>query len=81
VVKMSELENDNDYYILFKATKLNKREAKQVGVALIFGIIGLIVVFCLPIERNKIIDYLIISIFVIGGYILGCKIFKKKNKE
>jgi hypothetical protein len=77
---MSKLENDNDYYILFKTAKLNKREAKQLGVGFIFGIICLIVVFCLPIEKNKTIDYLIISIFVIGGYILGCKIFKKKNK-
>jgi len=77
---MSKLENDNDYYILFKTAKLNKREAKQVGVGIVFGIIGLIVVFCLPIEKNKIIDYLIISIFITGGYILGCKVFKIKNK-
>ncbi len=77
---MTKLENDKDYYVFFQTAKLNKREANQVGVGMIFGVIGLIVVFCLPIERNKIIDYLIISIFVIGGYILGCKIFKKKNK-
>ena len=77
---MSKLENEKDYYILFQTAKLNKREAKQVGIGLIFGIISLVVVFCLPIERNKIIDCSIIAIFVIGGYILGCKIYKKKNK-
>ena len=75
---MSKLEDDNDYYILFKTAKLNKREAKQLGVGFIFGIIGLVVIFCLPIEKSKIIDYLIISIFIIGGYILGYKIFKKR---
>ena len=74
---MSKLENDNDVFISFEGAKLNKKRAKQLGVSFVFGVIGLIVVFSFPIERNKTIDYWIISIFVIIGYILGRKIFKK----
>jgi hypothetical protein len=67
--------NDDDYYILLKGAKLNKREANKAGVGIIFGFIGAVTANVLPIS-GRVAAFLIIAAFAITGYGLGQKLIK-----
>ena len=72
------IKNSNDNYIvLFKGTKLSRREANKVGLSLIVGFGGAILsVLCLGPE-NKLLAFIICAVLAAIGYFwLGKKIFK-----
>jgi hypothetical protein len=75
---MSKKEKDDDYIIDFKGAKLNKRQANSVGFAIIFGILGSLVLLCTPIAKNKAISGCILIVLAIIGLYLGNKLFSKK---
>ena len=70
--------DNNDYYVIFKGTKLKKTQANRCGVGVFFGLFGIILTFVLPFEQYKIINYTIILSFVLIGYfVISPKIFKR----
>jgi len=74
--------NDKDeYYSDFRGVRLNRVEANRVGVGIISGFVGVLLIFILPFEKDSIINYLILTFFVLVGYfIVAPKLFKKKDK-
>ena len=69
--------SNNDYLVLFKGAKLQKREASKVGLGIIFGIVGMLVTKLIP--TVEFFNYAIVFIFAaIGYFVVGNKIFKKK---
>jgi hypothetical protein len=76
---MNKKINDDDYLVLFKGAKLQKREANKVGLGIIFGIAGMLLTNLIPIAKGNFFNYAVIFIFAaIGYFVIGNKIFKKK---
>ena len=74
---MKKKEKD-DYVVLFQGKLLSNREAKKVGLSIIFGLIGAIVAAFGVGSENKILAIFICFLFVAAGYFwIGNKIFKK----
>lgn len=69
----------DDYLVLFRGVKLTKVEANRVGLSSIFGFAGVLLSVFIIKTGNRSIDYLVIISFVIFGYFLGNKIFKRPN--
>ena len=70
--------DEDDYIVLFKGSKLSKREANKVGLSIIFGLIGIAVSFLITGLKNSLVDIVIILAFVLVGYfVVGNKIFKR----
>ena len=67
----------NNYIVLFKGIKLSKREANKVGLAIIFGFVGILMSIFITGGRNRALDLLIIFTFAGIGYFLGSRFFKK----
>ena len=68
----------DDYKVLFKGIKISKREANKVGLGIICGIIGIFIAIFITGGKSKILDYVIILVFMAIGYLwVGNKIFKK----
>lgn len=76
-MNMKKEKRDN-YPVYFKGGKLTRREAKIAETSIVFGIIGMVIVFFTPVAENKLIAYSIIIVFVIIGLYCGNKIFKKE---
>ena len=74
---MKKKEKD-DFVVLFQGKLLSNREAKKVGLSIIFGLIGAIVAAFSVGSENKIVAIFICFLFVAAGYFwIGNKIFKK----
>ncbi|MFA5272252.1 MAG: hypothetical protein WC412_07975 [Candidatus Omnitrophota bacterium] len=71
------MKKNDDYIVLLKGVKLSKREANIVGLSIIFGIIGTVVSMAAVGINNKTIGFMIVAVFVLIGYLIGNKIFKK----
>ena len=70
----------DDYLILFQGAKLSKREANKAGVGVIFGLIGVFLTHFIQVGQSRIVNYIIIIICSLIGYLgLGNRIFKKKE--
>jgi len=66
-----------DYVTFFGGGKLtNKRDANITGLAFFFGIIGIVLCFLVPI-KDRFLSYSIIVVFILIGFLLGNKLFKK----
>jgi hypothetical protein len=68
---------DDDYIVVFKGAKLNKKEANRVGLGIIFGIIGIIVgLIVLGPDRKYLILFTAFCLSLFGYVYLGRKWFK-----
>ncbi|VAV85020.1 hypothetical protein MNBD_DELTA01-394 [hydrothermal vent metagenome] len=68
----------DDYVTLFRGIKLRKRNANVAGLSLIFGMIGMSLTLISPYTRTRYIAFPVILIFVIAGFSLGNRIFKRE---
>ncbi len=68
---------ENHHYWNFQGANLTKRQAKIVGLSVLFGWIGAIMTVLVPLEKSKVIDYVVISFFGLAGYILGRMRFRQ----
>ena len=74
------MDKKDDYLVLFQGAKISKREANKVGVGILFGIIGILGTHYIQIGQAKIINYIVIFIFSLVGYLwVGNKLFKNKS--
>ncbi|MCQ9207739.1 MAG: hypothetical protein NG740_07665 [Omnitrophica bacterium] len=69
----------NNYVVLFKGTKLSRREANKVGLGIVSGVIGIFVSIIAGIKNNHIAFILILIFVAVGYFVVGNKIFKKKT--
>jgi hypothetical protein len=69
--------NDKDYIVIFKGAKLNKRQANQVGLALICGFLAAIVVVPTIGKENPIISKAIVVLFAMAAF-FASRALKKK---
>jgi len=70
--------NKDDYKVVFGGTTISKRESNKAGLALIFGMIGAILVFFVFRIENKIaVFFICLVLSCIGYFVIAPKIFKK----
>ena len=75
------MKKNSDYYIIFSGAKIDKLHGNRVGVGILFGIIGIIFAKYLSIS-SELLNYFVVASFVIVGYfVVGCTIFKKKKDK
>jgi len=68
----------DDYVVLFKGAKLSKKEANKVGIALIFSMIGAVLIYFTFGIENQTAVFLICSVLAsIGYFVIANKIIKK----
>ena len=68
----------DDYIVLFKGAKLSKKEANKVGVALIFAMIGAVLIyFAFGIENQTAVFLICSALASIGYFVIADKIIKK----
>jgi hypothetical protein len=73
---------NNEHYVYFRGARLNKSQANNVGVGIIFGVIGAFFSLLLPFEDQNIASYLTILVFAFLGYFfIGPKIFNRRSSE
>jgi hypothetical protein len=71
----------DDYLVDFKGAKLTQLEANRISIGILFGILGIAVVFFLPIESKSVLSYGIIFLSVIIGYfVVAPRLFRKKHR-
>ncbi len=74
--------NKDEYYVDFKGARLTKLEANRIGVGIVFGIIGIVLLFFIPVKEKGILSYVLIVSFVFVGYFLVApRIFKYEEKK
>jgi len=61
---------NDDHYVYFRGVRLSKRDARRVGIAIIFGVIGLII--SIFISEVRVIRFIIIALLSgIGFFVVG----------
>ena len=74
--------SDDDYIVVFQMAKLSKRQAKKVGIGILFGLVGLIICLLIFGGKYKILSFTIIGIFLfIGYFLIGNKSVKNKAEN
>jgi hypothetical protein len=72
---------DDEYKVIFGGATISSKEAKKVGVALIFGFIGILVIGLSLGLKNKLAIFVIAFILACVGYFgIANKIFKKTDR-
>lgn len=69
----------DDYKVGFSGTTISKSEARKVGVALLFGFIGIIAIGLTSEIKNKLAIFIISLILACVGYFgIANRLFKKE---
>ena len=68
--------NNRDYYIIFSGAKLNKIQAKRVGLGVLFGIIGILFTLLMQGAENDSFKKVTILGFTLIGYSVGILFLK-----
>lgn len=66
--KRDKLKEKDDSMFIFQGTKLNSFEAKQTGIGIISGIIGIVLAVIIFESENKILNMIFIFICSAIGY-------------
>jgi len=75
--KMKNTDKD-DYKVCFSGATISKREANKAGVALLFGLIGILTIGLVFGIQNKMMTFIISLILVFIGYFgIANRLFKK----
>lgn len=76
---MDKREKNSDYVVLFKGTKLSKRQANKVGFGLIVGFVGALVSVGVFGRDNRLAALAVASVSALIGYFgLGNWLVKKQ---
>jgi hypothetical protein len=68
----------DDYKVIFAGATISKKEANKVGVALLFGLIGVVVIGLSLGLKNKIAIFILALFFAFTGYfVIANKVCKK----
>ena len=71
-------EDKDDYKVIFGGATISKKEANKVGVALIFGFVGIVIIGLTLGITNKLVIFLIAMILACIGYFgIANRLFKK----
>ena len=70
----NEKEDRRIYWAIGK--NLTKGETKTAALTLVFGMISALVMLLIPIEKSKVIDYAVISLCSLAGYVIGRRHFE-----
>jgi hypothetical protein len=75
------MNKDDDYKVSFKGATVTKFEANKIGLAFLFGVIGIFTSLLVFGSHNDKATFIIAIIFAaIGYFVVGNIIFKRKNK-
>ena len=75
MIKKTEIEND-ELVVPFKGGKLNKDQANKTGVAIIFGIIGILISLAFFGKDHRFYSFILGGIFAAVGF-FGFNFYKK----
>jgi len=71
------MKKENNYKVVFGGATITKKEAQRAGVALIFGMIGIVGVSFIFGLRNKIgLFFIAFGFAVVGYFFIARKIYK-----
>ncbi len=71
--------NQDDYKVIFGGATISKKEANKVGVAMIFGLIGIVAIGLIFEITNKLAIGIISLILAFIGYFgIANRLFKKR---
>ncbi len=65
---MKNKDKEDDYKVIFRGATISKREANKVGVALLFGFIGIVTIGLTFGIKNKLTLFVIALILACIGY-------------
>jgi len=75
------MNKDDDYKVSFRGATVSKFEANKIGLAFLFGVIGVFISFFFFGAHNDKATFIVAIIFAaIGYFVVGNIIFKRKKR-